>query len=245
MRWARKPPGKRPEWVSLATRSPFRSDWDVIMQSDADGKLAEEEIFLNGAKSSQPANPWLLVSPLTQYIEAVARADTPPIKLLAVINAFRSQRSMSAFPDTMGVDIYSTSLLHVRLKVLGRGSPSDMAIIYTLSSQERDLWVHAYGSGADTSLSGDVSSWEDPVTSEIQHLGEIKADSKDTIGYATTGNFSLSRGKGHALASVTLKGYVRSLRMADMGPANARHLALVKVRNRDGRVCRLASVELV
>lgn len=31
-RWARKPPGKRPEWDSLGTRDPFLPDWREIMK---------------------------------------------------------------------------------------------------------------------------------------------------------------------------------------------------------------------
>ena len=73
----------------------------------------------------------------------------------------------------------------------------------------------------------------------------MRPEERDVIGYTTTGNFSLSRGKGHALASVTLAGFVELLRRAGEGGDEGRHMALVKVRNRDGVICRLAQLELV
>jgi hypothetical protein len=48
----------------------------------------------------------------------------------------------------------------------------------------------------------------------------------------------MERGSGHALGSITLKGYVEGLN-------GDRQSVLVKVKNRDGRVCRLARVVLV
>jgi hypothetical protein len=64
-------------------------------------------------------------------------------------------------------------------------------------------------------------------------------DPKKTIGYTVTGNFSLSRGCGYALATVSLKGYVHAAKLAQDGDI------LVKVKNRDGRLCRLARLQLV
>jgi ribonuclease P/MRP protein subunit POP1 len=58
------------------------------------------------------------------------------------------------------------------------------------------------------------------------------------VGYTSTGNFSLSRGHGFALATVSLKAYVQAAKVADDG------VVLFKVKNRDGRLCRLASLHL-
>jgi len=69
-------------------------------------------------------------------------------------------------------------------------------------------------------------------------LGEVAGDSSHTIGYTNTGNFSLSRGCGYALATVSLKGFVEA---AKLGNGEV----LVKVKNRDGRLCRLAKLHLV
>lgn len=66
----------------------------------------------------------------------------------------------------------------------------------------------------------------------------MTGDSKQTIGYTTTGDFSLSRGCGYALATVSLKGFVEAAKLGDGE-------ALVKVKNRDGRLCRLAKLHLV
>lgn len=73
----------------------------------------------------------------------------------------------------------------------------------------------------------------------------MKPDLNTLVGYVTTGNFSLSRGTGHALGSVSLKGYLGLLRLAEVGSAMGKGRALVKVRNRDGVICRFAELEVV
>ena len=39
--------------------------------------------------------------------------------------------------------MYDTAILHVRLEVLGRGSPGDMAEIRALDSEGRGVWLDA------------------------------------------------------------------------------------------------------
>lgn len=63
------------------------------------------------------------------------------------------------------------------------------------------------------------------------------------IGFVSTGNISLTRGEGHALATVSLKAYL-DLWAAAEGTSQP-DLLLVKVKNTDGLVCRLASLTLV
>jgi ribonuclease P/MRP protein subunit POP1 len=61
----------------------------------------------------------------------------------------------------------------------------------------------------------------------------------------TTGNFSLSRGEGHALGTISLKGYVEMMMLGQVGSEEGRDAALVKVRNRNGIVCRFAELYVV
>lgn len=65
------------------------------------------------------------------------------------------------------------------------------------------------------------------------------------MGYTTNGNFSLSRGTGHALGIVSLKGYVDLMRLSEGGSEMGRNRALVHVRNRDGLICRFAELQVV
>lgn len=90
----------------------------------------------------------------------------------------------------------------------------------------------------------------------MQQLGEEEADDASSFGWTNTGNISLSRGQGHALATVTLKGYIEQVKRTEQAQAQARVQGagtegkavvppVVKVRNRDGHLCRLASLHVV
>lgn len=63
------------------------------------------------------------------------------------------------------------------------------------------------------------------------------------IGFVSTGNFSLLRGKGHALALISFKSYLNSLKLSIGEEFDGQ--VIVKVRNPDGVVCRLARIVLV
>lgn len=76
-------------------------------------------------------------------------------------------------------------------------------------------------------------------------LGEVKPDLKDLIGFVSTGNFSLSKGTGHGLGTVSLRGYVELMVLAQQGSEEGRGRALVKIRNRDGVICRFAELEVI
>lgn len=45
-------------------------------------------------------------------------------------------------------DLFSSALIHVRIQMIGRGSPTDMAYIYSLDTEEREKWLEA----ADTQI---------------------------------------------------------------------------------------------
>lgn len=50
---------------------------------------------------------------------------------------------------------------------------------------------------------------------------------------------------GHALAIVSLKAYVDLMRLGQAGSEDGRGKALVKIRNRDGVICRFAELLVV
>lgn len=251
-RWEKKPPAKRPQYAVLGTTNPWSPDWSAIINPQED-----EEAALNGDhKGVDTRQPWLLTGPLRPFIDSIwGRSEGPSATLLKIVNAFRRQRQYPTLTPNAADDLYASALLHVRLEVEGRGSPGDMAIIYALSIQERQAWLAAkdkdekYGR-ADWDQDDPrrdmqkVSSSRSPLDRTIPklmivQLGESAPNAKHTIGYTSTGNFSLARGRGFALATITLKGYVELRKAA--GPEGV----LVKVKNRDGRICRLARIELV
>ncbi|WVQ99709.1 hypothetical protein IAU59_006850 [Kwoniella sp. CBS 9459] len=262
--WDRKPPGKRPEYPAMGNKSPFVPDWTELMSS---AQETPEETAINGSQASpsslaipSAATPWLVPTFIASHIPH----DCSPTTLQLILYTYRSQRSMA--PSTISADrLYNTALVNVEINVLGRGSPGDMALIYALPSApessgdasmdkevtsgvERARWIQAYEDGDE----GFVGAGE---VSELHKLGEAPPPPSDLIGYTSTGNFSLSRGRGHALASITLKGWLSAER-ADAASSNLVQnenglmgrwvgRCLVRVKNKDGRICRLAEIKLV
>ncbi|OXG28540.1 ribonuclease P/MRP protein subunit POP1 [Cryptococcus neoformans Bt120] len=228
-RWERKPPAKRVAFDKLGTSRPWIPDWSTLM---GQGTTTLEEAALNGEPST---HPYLLPHPFTAHLEA----SLTPSKLLKNINTFRSQRGLSALPSVRQAKLFREAVLHVELNVVGRGSPGDMAVICGLTEEERKAWIGAYeGDGDEFGLAGEIS--------ELQRLGEVRAPEKNLIGYTSTGNISLSRGKGHALGMITLAGYLDLLKAAngEVKGSEWDGKALVCVRNRDGRIARLAEVRV-
>ncbi|WVW84177.1 hypothetical protein I302_106207 [Kwoniella bestiolae CBS 10118] len=223
----RKPPGRRPEFGLMGTQDPWWPDWSKVMNKDTG-----EESSVNG---SPPAiKPWLLPFPFTSHLTSLL----DPSSLLRMLNAFRSQRSMAPLSSEKGHQLFDTALVHVEVNVLGRGSPGDMAMICGLPKGERKEWIEAYEKG-DKADSGELN--------DLHKLGERLPSQDSVIGYATTGNFSLSRGQGYALGTITLKSWVDALR--DAGGAERvdgwEKRVLVGVKNRDGRLSRLAELKVV
>ncbi|WVQ79961.1 hypothetical protein IAT38_002062 [Cryptococcus sp. DSM 104549] len=229
-RWARKPPAKRIEFGSVGTRTPWMPDWGRTMTGI---NATPEELALNG---TSPPSIYLLPHPFSSHLTP----STTPKTLLKMFNAFRSQRSLPPFPPSKADDLFKEAVLHVELNVLGRGSPGDMAVICGLGAEERREWIAAYekgGEGDELVFAGEVS--------ELQKLGASREPEEGLIGWTTTGNISLSRGKGHALGTITLRGYLELLKAAqspvgEHGEWTGRTLVCVK--NRNGRLARFAEV---
>jgi ribonuclease P/MRP protein subunit POP1 len=93
----------------------------------------DEEATVNGS----PATPWLVQTPILELLPHIR--VNPEKTLSEIINAFRSQRNMPPISQ----DLYPSALVHVRIEVIGRGSPKDMAYIYGLSAEEREAWLDA------------------------------------------------------------------------------------------------------
>ncbi|WWC89050.1 uncharacterized protein L201_003968 [Kwoniella dendrophila CBS 6074] len=222
----RKPPGRRPEFSIMGTRDPWIPNWERLLT----GSLLEE-IILNSPTPT--TKPWLLPSPFTSHLTSKLDAST----LLKMINAFRKQRNMAPVAFEKGLQSFATALVHVEVNVLGRGSPGDMAIIYMLPRGERCKWIEAY-ERRDKAGSGEMS--------DLHKLGEHLPKDDSLLGYTSTGNFSLSRGKGFALASVTLKGWIDLLKNAqEEVRAGWEGRNVVRVKNRDGTLSRFAELKLV
>lgn len=127
--------------------------------------------------------------------------------------------------------LFNTCLCHMRVDVLGRGSPSDMAMVYKVGGGERSELL-------DSLSSPDSSSAEKVALESVGPLGQ------EPIGFVSTGNISLTRGKGHGLATVSLSGYLDVLR-AGASPQAQPGLPVVLLRNRNSLAFRVAALQPV
>jgi len=132
------------------------------------GDEEDEEMQVNSVKSNG-IRPWLLTKPLISYIDTLT-----PDRLIKLINAFRKERGMPLLAITDAPELWDTAVVHVRLEMLGRGSPGDNAIIYSLDSYERESWIKAHEVERELDIAGfsGISSFE-PIISEIQKVSSM------------------------------------------------------------------------
>ena len=162
------------------------------------------------------AEPWLVPSTLLQHIDKLV--DGEQATLGKMVSAFRRQRGLSDLPSVTLDGLWGTALLHVKLEMVGRGSVGDMASIHTLASGESDKLLDA----------------------EEDELDDQPMDPERLMGWVVDGNFSMIRGRGWGVGLVTLAKYVQVAKLAKKEGGEP----LVKVKNRDGRVFRLANIAL-
>lgn len=145
--WNRKPPAKRAGYGTLGSLHPFLPNFDNILNEDS-----VEEVLINGRIDI--LTPWIITSPILGYMDIFKKSSNPSKSLVTIINAFRQQRSMTVLSDSpvMQKDLFNSALVNVRLDMLDRGSPGDMAIIYSLDKEERGEWLRALSKTEDGSL---------------------------------------------------------------------------------------------
>jgi ribonuclease P/MRP protein subunit POP1 len=116
----------------------------------------------------------------------------------------------------------------VRLKMVSRGAPNDLAIIYRVDDVEAKKIIQENGKTREGAGANDLPEAAPPHTS--------------IIGYVTTGNMSLSRGEGFAIGAVPVS---VQLELQQQARRNGEPRPLVKIRDRAGMVCRAAYLDLL
>ncbi|KAH9924259.1 POP1-domain-containing protein [Epithele typhae] len=261
--WERRPPAKRPNYAKLGTRSPWRPDWRVVLgleepAPEPEPALDNDEVFLDAqrevdatptpapapfSEQAPPPGPntprveeWLLRGPdVPALLATVASMLNPASGLLVHLNQLRDKRGLLPL-SARAEDMMRGALVHVGLKLCGRGCPDDMAVIYGVADDEAREWMTAEA----RRKSGVVGL---PEGKDETELSQVAPDRDAVIGYITTGSFSLSLGEGHALGAIPFSRYL-ALREQAHRLRNGSNL-LVKLRNRDETVCRAAYVELL
>ncbi|KAI5991699.1 ribonucleases P/MRP protein subunit POP1-domain-containing protein [Pisolithus orientalis] len=236
-RWERTPPAKRTNWEKLGTRESMPLPPEVgtaegLVNTQREDLSAAEEVRPVLAKTS--VRPWLLRGPKVPSILSDVSLDPP--EFLERINKLRERHHMVPLDrDVDAAQLWQTALVMVRIKMVGRGVPSDLAGIYKMDDIEARKWLAAIRQS--TSVGTD-----DAETQTEDGLGDIRPAQEDIIGYVTTGDASLSRGEGFALGAISVVQYLTLRRQAQR---LAQPAVIVKFRNRDSTVSRAAYLELL
>jgi len=139
-RWEKKPPAKRPQYSVLGTGDPWKPDWQRVLDT-RNGE--DEEMEMND--TTEDVQPWLLTHPLVDHHPLLVKSAEPKSILLKLVNTFRSQRNSASLDTILAEELYLTALVQVKVEMDARGSPGDMAIIYCLEAEERNIWLEAKG----------------------------------------------------------------------------------------------------
>ncbi|KAF4577137.1 hypothetical protein EYR36_005124 [Pleurotus pulmonarius] len=244
-RWMRTPAAKKPNFEKLGTRSPWRADWEVVLGlKDPESQLVttQREAQQPGDEGVQPPqdtapeepedtedgavlgkSPWLLRGALLKHMSLVP-------EFIKEINRLRTRRSESHLDFKDADLLLRSALVPVQLIPCGRGVLKDMSMIYMLEDHEHEAAQKLARS--DSEDGGEV----------------VSCDKGVIIGYATTGGFCLSRGRGHsmgAIAAIKYQALVVQARRLSQGPPGSTVVSrfLVKGRNRDGQTSWLAHLE--
>ncbi len=153
----------KPDWdVVLGLKEPQlfreREKVDHDEENDDDDELlaadrSEDEMDIEPQAEDETSSrsPWLLRGPaVASLINSVANledaANVRAEALLRLIDEGRAKRSLPPLlgqtsdaytsPAVSPEDVYGSALVRVALRLLGRGCPSDMAIIYGMTDEE-------------------------------------------------------------------------------------------------------------
>ncbi|TCD70907.1 hypothetical protein EIP91_001216 [Steccherinum ochraceum] len=230
-RWDRKPPAKRPNYEVLGTRSPWQPDWSVVLGCQP--VQGEDLVETQRAEQYVVVQPWLLRGrDIHKVLEGAATMFNNAAGLHDQINQLRKKRKLDPLDAVhRPQDLWKGALVRVKLRLVGRGSPDDLAVIYRVDDEEHDEWTAMFKEEAMQ------------LDEEQNELATRKAPTADIIGYITTGNFSLALGEAYAIGAIPLSHFF-ALREQATRMGKYPH-PLVKVRDRHGTVYRAAHLQVL
>ncbi|KAG5642672.1 hypothetical protein DXG03_002356 [Asterophora parasitica] len=219
-RWERKPPAKRPNFEKLGTCNPWRADWEGLLglprlrsvpcvpEGEEEGLVTtqrEQPVAETAVEVEPEIGPrmWLLRgSEVLQVIGTMSKLFNHNAGLLQEINRLRAKRGHEALDSTVKADdLMKGALVSVRIKMCKRGAPEDLAIIYSVDDEEAKRW-------GKTLRSRNLKAVHDEETPEELELSEIVPPESSSIGYVTTGHFTLSQGQGSAIGAIPLLKFI-------------------------------------
>ncbi|THH04517.1 hypothetical protein EW145_g5466 [Phellinidium pouzarii] len=231
--WEKKPPAKRASWEKLETRSPWKPDWEVVLGlktvEPENGDLVMTQRDVQDNMEVDKIEPWLLRGQeMSAFVQEISHSMQPATDLLARINDWRCKRSISPVACSATV-LLQSALVNIRLSIPRSGSPEDDAIIYKMSDEEARKWYALLE--------------RDKCEPSEKELSKLRSSSDSTVGYITSGNYSLSIGRGSAIGAMSLFSYLEMKEQLHR-LRKSTSLPLVKLRNKDSIISRAAYAEL-
>ncbi|KAF8631775.1 hypothetical protein AX17_004990 [Amanita inopinata Kibby_2008] len=250
--WSRKPPAKRVNYEKLGVRSPWKADWEVVLglpgtveNTDGEFVTTQREDDMDITLDHALARPWLLRGRSTQQtIVGISDMLNPGAGLLEELNRLRRGRSLDALSATItSTNLLKGALTLVTVTMCKRGVPQDIDSIHIMDDEELVRWMKIM----QRNRGGLVSSKTGNEIDEELQLAEVRPSPSSIIGYVTTGHHSLSQSKGFAIGAVSLSRMLElEAQIRRLSPNNHKRdcatkmKPLVKVRDREGRLCRVA-----
>ncbi|KAF8967138.1 ribonucleases P/MRP protein subunit POP1-domain-containing protein [Flammula alnicola] len=208
--WDRKPPAKRVNYDKLATKHPWRADWAGILgiAEEPGGNPAgacdlvttqREPASTVAVSETTPAiRPWLLRgSEVSKILSSMASVFNHVAALLSEINRLRLKPGYGPLSHSIKpADLLKGALINVKITMCLRGSPHDLAMIYSLSDDICRQWEKLLQHQKSSAIPLD-----DEALEEAQLATTVPSE---TAGYITTGHYSLARGQGFAIGTISV-----------------------------------------
>jgi len=137
-RWLRKPKAKRVGYERRGVRSPFEPDWETVigLQGPRIGEVPAQRAGADNKTAEHGPVYWVLRG---EGAEKALRQGS----VQSFIAEGRAKRGL----PTLGLDsekLLRTALVSVRVNMISKGAPGDMALIYLMEDdKERDAWIRA------------------------------------------------------------------------------------------------------
>jgi ribonuclease P/MRP protein subunit POP1 len=148
-RWERKPPAKRTNFKKLGTRSAWKPDWEVVLGLETLGNQDDANLIptqREDASSTKKVLPWLLRgADVPAVLENASNMFNHGAGVLAEINKLRTKRSQDPLESNVRPDdLWKGALVMVQVSMCGRGSPDDLAVIYSVDDDEARKWDNVF-----------------------------------------------------------------------------------------------------
>lgn len=259
--WGRKPPAKRVNYERMGIRFPWGGEdlWETCVRNGSHF----EKLRAKEEKGKEARVPWMLATSTpsslldskhiqsTNFGEEASNVPSELVNIDKLVQLFTSGGE-EAVRFAYGNDI-SRALVFVRVTACRKGAFGPFAEIHHLREKDARHWRETLEAIERQKESGD----------EVElHRLESKRPAKDTlVGAVTTGDYSLTKGRGQAVASISLIAWLDlvkrdATRMTDVVAEELNQEKvkrrnpiplhrLVVVRNTDSGVSRAASLDLV